>query len=301
MRYIKLLLLSVFFMIILWGAPTYVSVAGTSYAEVVKPPDADGFLGDGSYRADEQLEALKKIVGLNVKNAKKIPVLLYHHLEYGAEIPESEKDSQAVISVERFTQHMKLLHNNGFYAASAIELEMYMNGEMILPERTVVITFDDGYRSNARYAYPVLKKYGFKASIFIITRLIGEKGDMEFLTWDDMRACSDVFSYHSHTHNMHKLRDDGLTELSAGEYEAVKDDLKQSSELLNTNYFAYPHGQVKRHVKNALRESGYRMAFGLKKAYADSGSDMLDMPRFTITSSMKLDAFEAICMGKYAG
>ena len=260
-----------------------------------RPSNASRFL---VFSKDREAERLKRIISLNVPCADKIPVLLYHHLEYAKDIPAEDKDNSVILSVEKFEEHMKFLYDNKFYAACAEELEMYIKGELVLPERSVVITFDDGYQSAATRAYPILKKYGFQASIFIVTRLIGEKGDRVFLNWSDIKKCGDVFTYHSHTHNKHKRRADGRTEFVAGAYADIVEDLQYSKEMLNTSYLAYPHGQVGKYSKKELEEAGFRMAFGVKEGYARRDSDKLELPRFLITPQVMPDRFEAICYGK---
>ena len=210
---------------------------------------------------------------------------------------EGEYRNSGVLSVGAFAEHMRFLYDNKFYTASVAELEAYLYGKAVLPERTVVITFDDGYKSNAIYAYPILKRYKFRAGVFIISRLIGETGEKEFLDWNDMRRCADVFSYHSHTHDMHKLRPDGRTDFTAGDGLSVLDDLRLSANTLDTHYLAYPHGQIGDTSADLLKRAGYRMAFGIREAYAEMGAGRYDIPRFVITPDVAQDRFEAICRG----
>jgi len=268
---------------------------------LVKPADAASFLDDGYYSAEHKYNSLIRIIELNVANAKKIPVLLYHHLERESKIRPEDRNYSSIISVERFEEHMKFLQKGKFYTATVAELEMYIKGEMILPEKTVVITFDDGYKSNASYAYPILKRLNFRAGIFMITRLIGECGEKEFLDWNDMRRCGDVFTYHSHSHDLHKRRENGRTDFVMARPKDAIADLTLSAETINTSYFAYPHGQIGKNSEELLKIAGYRMAFGVTEAYATRETDLFDVPRFIVTPQVKSDLFEAVCGGTYVG
>jgi peptidoglycan/xylan/chitin deacetylase (PgdA/CDA1 family) len=298
MRFIKNAALIVALLLAFYIAPA--APAGASeYSNRIKPPDAASFLDDGYYSAETKYDSLKRIIELNVVKAKKIPVLLYHHLKREGDIAPDERENSTILSVERFEEQMRHLYKNKFYTATVAELEMYIKGEILLPERTVVITFDDGYKSNADFAYPILKRYDFKAGIFLITRLIGESGEKEFLGWDSIRECGDVFTYHSHSHDLHKRREDGRTDFTIATQRDALNDLVISANVINTGYFAYPHGQIGKSSRELLRTAGYRMAFGLTEAYVAQGADLYDIPRFIVTPQVKPDLFEAICGGTY--
>ena len=280
-------------------APAGFAASPSSSPDLLKPPGEFDAAEAGIGSLKQQIESLKKIIELNVPRAEKIPVLLYHHLAKENEMTEEQRHNDSVLSVEQFSDHMKYLYDNRFYTASLYELELYLNGKMILPERTVVITFDDGYRSNTKYAYPVLKKYGFKAAIFLITGLIGEKENViEHAGWSDLKKCGDVFTYHSHSHNLHKTQKDGRSLLQTTDSSAIMNDLLISRALISSSYFAYPYGQVSRAGKKALSDAGYRMAFTTVASYVKRKADMLELPRFTITPYVDTDVFRSICSGE---
>ena len=241
---------------------------------------------------------LEKIIELNIPRAEKIPVLLYHHLVKEEDLTPAQRQNDSVISVEQFSDQMKFLYDNKYYTANLYELELYISGKLILPERTVVITFDDGYRSNTRYAYPILKRYEFQATIFLITNLIGVKENViEHASWDDLKKCGDVFNYHSHSHNLHRLQRDGQSVFLTSSSAAIAEDLLISKALISSSYLAYPYGQFNRASKRGMTDAGYRMGFTTVEDYAKRRIDPLEIPRFTITKNYDLEAFEAICKG----
>ena len=97
-----------------------------------------------------------------------IPVLMYHHVN-----PEG---SFINVSPGLFESQIKYLQESGYTALNANDLLEIFNGTRNPPDKPVVITFDDGWLDNWLFAFPVLKKYGMKAIIFVVTSLIHEKG-----------------------------------------------------------------------------------------------------------------------------
>ena len=282
------------------AASAVASAASTTVdPDTLTIPDIYDVYGDGIDSLKQHIANLEKIIELNIPRADKIPVLLYHHLVKESEMTASQKQNDSVLSVEQFSEQMQYLFNNKYYTASLYELELYIDGKMFLPERTVVITFDDGYRSNTRYAYPILKKYDFRATIFLITSMIGAKENViEHANWDDLKKCGDVFNYHSHSHDLHKLSRNGQSAFINSTSAVVADDLLISKALLSTSYLAYPYGQYNRASKRGMADAGYRMGFTTVADYAKRRMDPLEIPRFTITRNYDIEAFEAICKGQ---
>lgn len=104
---------------------------------------------------------------VNIDNdMSKVPILLYHYIN--DDNLRNETDSSVKISVSDFEEQMKYLYSNGYYTATLEEVERFFNKEQSFDNRTVVITFDDGYLNNTELAYPIMKRYGMKGSIFII-------------------------------------------------------------------------------------------------------------------------------------
>ena len=143
-----------------------------------------------------------------------IPIFMYHHV-----LP---KTSFITSSIEQFEEQMKFLSDNDYKTITCDEFYNYKKKKLKLPEKSVMITFDDGWKDNFVYAYPILKKYNLKATLFIVTNWIEEaskkKGEFEpathgkcktqiaiypekvVLNWNEIEQMSDVFEYHSHTH-----------------------------------------------------------------------------------------------------
>ena len=91
---------------------------------------------------------------------------MYHYIE--PKINHREINNKSIIILEDFEANMKYLHDEGYSTITLEQLEQYVKGQIPLPQKSIVITFDDGYQNNYTLAYPVLKKYNFHASLFVI-------------------------------------------------------------------------------------------------------------------------------------
>ena len=248
----------------------------------------------------KQNEDLKKIISLNVEGAESIPVLLYHHVMNEKDMTQEHRNNHNIVSTEQFEAQMKYLHDNKYYTASIEELEQLLDGRAILPKRTVVITFDDGYRSNTRYCYPILKRYGFKASIFLITGLIGARQNViEHATWTDLHRSADVFSFYSHSHELHKLDKNGKSLMASSSQSVIRRDLLASRSFVDGSYFAFPYGQSSATVVALLRRTGFRMAFTIETGYVDKQANVYELPRFSITPLVTTEEFGKIISGAH--
>ncbi len=135
---------------------------------------------------------------------QRVPVLVYHDLWNNA-----SDDQKGYTSAEGFALQMEYLHNNGYHVVSLNKLINHIQSGGDLPGKAVVITFDDGYKSNYTLAYPVLKRYNMPATIFLIAGY-----DQQFppdevhprLSWDEMREMekSGLIDIQAHTYDLHR-------------------------------------------------------------------------------------------------
>ncbi|MDR3121262.1 MAG: polysaccharide deacetylase family protein [Clostridiales bacterium] len=255
----------------------------------------------------KQYESALNIIEHNVQNASSIPILTYHSFAKQTDANKKWSDDAAenswILPEKQFEAQMDYLAENKFHTATLEELEQYLRGKLKLPDRTVVLTFDDGYRSNIEIAYPILKKHKFHAAVFLITGAIGNerystaasRTPLDFMNWTDLNRRGDAFSYYSHTHEMHTEYDNGTTKFAAEPLKTVTRDLITSKSLTGAVYFAYPHGRADARGKALLKEQGFRMAFIIERGYASRSTDRFAIPRFSVTPSMDDDEFRQIC------
>lgn len=225
-----------------------------------------------------------------------VPVLLYHHILRKDE-NKKFKNNTGVITPEAFARQMKILHDNGYRTVTLRELEQFIHEEITLPPKCVIITFDDGYLSNFKYAYPILKKYQYKAALFPITSSIRKQPEvfnpdkLNYVSWPELLPYSDVFEYAGHTDGFHRMIGT-RSFLLAKRPEDVLIDLELSRMLLNTNYFAYPFGQYDKNTIRLLKEAGYTMAFTTRPGKVRPGTPSFEIPRYGILSTTTTRQFK---------
>lgn len=230
------------------------------------------------------------------KWAKDVPVLMYHHLLKDGENPF--EDNGAVLSIEKFQEHMDILYKNGYHTVGLDELERFVKGEIDLPKRSVLITFDDGYKSNYEYAYPILKKYGFKAAIFLISGWNTDEiasfdaNELQYLSWAEIENSRDVFEYASHTHDLHSLSENNQGYLITEPADVIRQDLETSMEILDTVYLAYPYGHYNEETLKMLEGLGYRMAFTIEAGRVKPGDPLLELNRYSVFPYTSLRDFK---------
>lgn len=228
----------------------------------------------------------------------RIPILLYHRLlsKEAADRGEVRDDEIIFASYDvSFASQMKYLHEAGYTTLDFDDYVAIRCGESPRPEKPVIITLDDGYLSSYRYAFPVLKQYGQKATVFVAlepgeyTRRIVEGVDA-FLTHDQIREMSvSGISIQSHT-----LTHCVLTELAD---DAARRELGESRSKLSdltglpVEHIAIPRAGYSQRIKRLVREAGYKTACCNRKGAATGASDPLALPRIVIERDMDLRSF----------
>ncbi|NRD77084.1 polysaccharide deacetylase family protein [Bacillus sp. BRMEA1] len=229
----------------------------------------------------------------NLSSKRGIPILLYHHILKRSE--NTFTRDPAVINLEAFEEQMKYLYDLKYHIATMAELESYLHGGEV-PNKTVVISFDDGLKTNYIYAYPILKKYNFRAINFLITGRLAQKPvpfqpeKLQYLSWPEVDAMRDVFEYGSHTNALHdKVL--GFPGLIAEPDQVILNDLTISKNLLKTNFFAYPFGAFNDRAIRLLKLAGYQYAFTTIPVDARFGDNPYTIGRIAIYPNTDLDQF----------
>ncbi|MDL2280928.1 polysaccharide deacetylase family protein [Selenomonadales bacterium OttesenSCG-928-I06] len=212
-----------------------------------------------------------------------IPILLYHHVS-----DEKTALPELTVSSEEFDYQMKKLKDSGFSTITTEELLNYMSNKQVrLPEKPIVITFDDGYEDNYTYAFPILKKYNFKATIFMVGVNIDANKRLSTQQMKEMVNYGIEFGSHSITHS--SLPALNKTEL----IKEIKNSKKQIEQVIKkeVSLFSYPYGDYNLNVLEST-EFNYKGAVtvlpGPVKSNYDNVFLMRRIPIFNDTDIEKL-------------
>lgn len=221
-----------------------------------------------------------------------IPVLMYHDL-----VKTKVGDNVSVLEVDKFAEQMAYLKKNGWTTITPRQMELWVNGKIKLPKKTVLITFDDGYDSTIDLAYPILKKHGFQATSFLITSRIDRPG---MVSAENIAETADVFSYQNHTHAYHMFNSmTGLSYLQSESRFSIAADLEEANEQIEqiidgghkVTALAYPYGKYGPQTLLALQDTNISIAFTINEGNVHQGDNLLDLNRQRVHSDMTLKDF----------
>jgi peptidoglycan/xylan/chitin deacetylase (PgdA/CDA1 family) len=231
----------------------------------------------------------------------RVPALLYHRLisrekTTFAQLTNHDRSYETYDSV--FNDQMAYLYREGFKTISLDQFLSYQKGLIHLPPQSIMLTFDDGFASNYYYAFPVLKKYGMTATIFVTPDTESEnfkryRSTDSPLNQEQMREMSEQgISIQSHgmTHRY-------LTDL---EPDVVRWELTESKKVLEqilgkpVQYLAIPSGAYNRTIRKIAHEAGYKAVFCMLKGSNNKKSDLYALRRLVIGRDLNMEDFRRI-------
>jgi len=221
-----------------------------------------------------------------------IPVLMYHDL-----VRSKTDQNASTLEVAKFKEQMDYLKANNWTTITPQQLESWVAKKGTLPKKSVLITFDDGYKSTIDLAYPILKNHGFKATSFLITSRIDR---INTVSEQDIIQTQDVYSYQNHTHLFHMFN--SVTNLSLLQYEselAIFEDIQQANDsiekIIGGDYrvmaHAYPYGKRSLAAIQALQVAGITSAYTIDEGNVFQGDSLFELKRQRIHSNMNLKQF----------
>jgi peptidoglycan/xylan/chitin deacetylase (PgdA/CDA1 family) len=219
-------------------------------------------------------------------------------------IAAAPNDATRELSVgpEAFAEQMALLGDQGFTPVDTAALAARWRSGGPLPERPVLITFDDGYEGVHRHGLPVLAKHGFAATLFVSTGWIKGAYDTgggldAMLSWAQVRelAAEQVeIGGHSHTHpQLDQLSDDALRFEVLRCKEIIADELGSRPAS-----FAYPYGYSSRRVRQMVRETGFAQSLAVGNGLARRRQGPYALQRVTVRRSTGIEEFERLVEGR---
>jgi peptidoglycan/xylan/chitin deacetylase (PgdA/CDA1 family) len=231
-----------------------------------------------------------------------VPILLYHSIADHVAPPFRNWS----VPPKLFDEQMAYLYAHRYTPLTVSEFVHRITAPMLkLPERPVVITFDDGFADFATGAVPVLRRYGFASTLYITTGYIGKtsrwlteegEGERPMLTWEQVAGLKNdavECGAHSHTHPQMDL-------LSP---DTALDEIHRSKSLLEGYLnepvlsFAYPHGYYSAAVRRAVQAAGFTSACAVKHAMSTTHDDRFALARIIISPDVQVATFAKLLAG----
>lgn len=238
--------------------------------------------------------------------------LVYHEIRPQAEIQtgmrpilvrdgyEDQLPLALYNGVDCFEAQMKYLTEHGYHFLTMSEVKAFYQGEVTLPEKSVLVTFDDCYQSLKKYAYPILHELKIPATVFTVTGWLFEQPSAydadhsKVLSLPELAEMRDLFEYANHTNHFHQRR--GTTASMSMWEDAAKfaEDLAECNAYEAIDYhdvFAYPFGLYAKSNVTTLAENGFVLSFTTEPGSNTRATAPLELHRDVIPNQMPLALF----------
>ena len=214
--------------------------------------------------------------------ATSVPVLNYHFF-YDLSKGQNNCNESICLEISKFRKHLSYLKDNGYYALTMDQFVKWIYGEIDVPEKSVLITIDDGAYGTGFHNYnnliPVLEEYKMHATLFLISGW-----------WDINNYKSSYLEIQSHTHDMHKKGSCGEAQLICASYDEIKSDLSVSINTIgNKETFCYPFYSYDQEAIKVIKELGFKIAFAGGSVNATRNSNKYVVPRYPIYDSTTVE------------
>jgi peptidoglycan/xylan/chitin deacetylase (PgdA/CDA1 family) len=223
-----------------------------------------------------------------VSRQVRVPILMYHHIQ---DPPANAGAIRRDLSVSpaRFAEQLRYLQDQGYESITLNDLALHLTVGKPLPPRPVILTFDDGYADAYSHAFPLLLRYGFVGTFFLISGPI-DASDPEFLSWaemEEMHAAGMRFEPHSYDHP--DLRSRGF-DFVVFQVLAAKEAIEARTGT-KCRFFAYPSGRYDQFVIDVLRSAHYWGAVLTEQGATHTADDLFTLRRVRVQGEDTIDDF----------
>lgn len=218
-----------------------------------------------------------------------VPILCYHRFA------NERSDDPLVVAAADFRAQLEYLRDNGYNVISLQRFESFLGGGAVLPEKAVVLTIDDGYRSVMEIAYPLLREFGYPATLFVYPDFIGGG---HALSWGQLKTLQDTgvidIQSHSKTHTSHSA---DPSEAKAAYEARIDEEVSVSKRALQRRvgvamgHYAYPYGDTSPLVAQLLQRSGVSLAATVQRGANASFAPPLWLKRDMVYGRDSLGTF----------
>jgi len=212
--------------------------------------------------------------------SSRIPVLMYHHIKTNTD-PSNKIEAGLDLPPEQFEQEMASLNQKGYQTLNISQL--FQTDQ----ENKIVLTFDDGYKDIITNAYPILHKYNYTATVYIISDFAGRD---DYLNWDDIRTLKNSgWEIGSHTVSHYDLT---RIPLDQAQSEITQSKAKIETELgITISSFCYPSGKYNADIIKLVQQAGYQNSTTTKAGRSNAQQSAFELKRVRIGGSETIEHF----------
>lgn len=211
---------------------------------------------------------------------QRIPVLMFHDL-----VAERTRETLWYdCTIEEFETILQAIDVEGFTVISSLELYEHLTTGKQVPEKSIVLTFDDNYQSFYDYAWPLLQQYKYPCTMFVHTGFVGSLQGRPKMTWETLQELvkDKLFTVGGHTINHFlDLKDRDITEQTTELVDSKKDI--ETHLGVTVDFLAYPNGSNEEDTQLLTRQAGYKMAYTIVNSPAEESPNILAVGRYVHT------------------
>ncbi len=226
---------------------------------------------------------------------KFVPILSYHHIRNWVKSDGTE-DRAYIIPPDTFRETLNYLKENGYQSVSSEQVYNYYSGGKPLPDKPIMLSFDDNNGTQYTGALPLLKKYGFKGTFFIMTVTIGKENYMSAEQLKELDQEGHDLQPHTWDHHMvTQYETDDEWQLQ------IEGPKKELEALLGhpTPYFAYPFGIYSAQAAEKIKSYGYKVAFRLSENMDAATDPLFAIKRYIANPYFTDEQFKLVLLGEW--
>ena len=224
-------------------------------------------------------------------NEKSAIVLMYHRFE-------DQRFPSTSISSKNFQDQIRYLKENNFNILPISDLLLFFNKNYDIPDKSIFITIDDGYKSFYEHAFPILKKHKIPFSLFLSTKFVSNEKKSDFMSWKMIEELSkNKGQILNHTDSHPKLLELQIDEVEKEFNLAEKKIISKIGRLQKV--LSYPYGESNPQIQNLVKEMGYDIGFAQHSSPVHVNENRMELPRFAINDEFgNMDRFIQIVNSK---
>jgi peptidoglycan/xylan/chitin deacetylase (PgdA/CDA1 family) len=218
-------------------------------------------------------------LGINyLKQQYVVPIIMYHSVR-----PDAAPGNRLVVSPETFERQMRFLKEHRYKVLPLESIASLIGAKKRIPPRALAITFDDGYKDNYIYVFPILKKYSLPATVFVI---VEEVGRADRLSWDEIKEMQDTSII---TFGSHAVGPEPLVNIKSAQ--DLKRQIFDSKRILEEKLgrkiyaFSYPEGRFNDRIKQLVKACGYKLAVATNPGKKFANEDIFALKRLRISEN----------------
>ncbi len=219
------------------------------------------------------------LLGINFLQKNYVaPIIMYHSVH-----PNAAPGNRLVVSPETFERQMRFLKEHRYKVLPLESIATLIGAKKRIPSKALAITFDDGYKDNYIYAFPILKKYHLPVTVFVI---VNEVGRADRLSWDEIKEMQDTGIV---TFGSHAVGPEPLVNIKS--IEELKKQIFDSKMILEEklgqkiSVFSYPEGRFNDRIKQLVKACGYKLAVATNPGKKYPNDDVFALKRLRISEN----------------